>query len=147
MFVAERPQDDAGMIAAAPHHGFQLAHRIGVGDAGPGLGNQLLFAIGPILAIVQIQQHLHAVRACTRNGFFDIGQVAVLGPARIVPQAHAHQIGAVCVEEFEWIFDHTVLAVLHAAFFHLVDVGQVRAEIQRGEGRGGVCEGENGQRQ
>lgn len=57
------------MIAAAPHHGFQLAHRIGVGDAGPGLGNQLLFAIGPILAIVQIQQHLHAVRACTRNGF------------------------------------------------------------------------------
>ncbi len=114
LFVAERPQDDAGMIAAAPHHGFQFAHR-SVGDAGPGLGNQLFFRHRPNRRIVQIQQHLHAVRACTCNGFFDIGQIAVLGPARIVPQAHAYQIGAVCVEEFERIGDHAVLAVLHAA--------------------------------
>lgn len=31
LFVAERPQDDAGMITATPHHRVQFAHRLGIG--------------------------------------------------------------------------------------------------------------------
>lgn len=36
LFVAERPQDHAGMIAPAPHHRLQLAHRLGVGGHAAG---------------------------------------------------------------------------------------------------------------
>jgi hypothetical protein len=66
---------------------------------GPGLGGDLLVAVGPVVGIVEVEQHLHAGLLGALDAALDVGEVGILGPVRIVPDADPRDVGAGRLEE------------------------------------------------
>src|SRR5690606_1759837 len=77
-------------------------------------------------------------RFCPSNGLFDILEIGVSGPARVVPKSQADQIGPRFPKNFIRVtWDIGIIMVLCATILHLIDIGKVRA-IKEKLGIGGV---------
>ena len=128
-------------VEAAQRFQSEIVESAGRGlvvEADPGGGGVLLVAVGPVVGIMEVEQHLQAGGAGAADGALDVLEVGVAGPGRVVPQPHPDEIAAARRHQGEGIdLAAVAVAIDGAAILHLVHIGQVGAEIEAVAGREG----------
>ena len=147
--LPHRPEQALGDLIAHRHHLGQqvfplqrLQHLGGVVidrpgqpllvQAHPGLGHPLLAGIRPEITVVEIQQPVQPRRLDTAGQADDAGQVIGARPVGlslwrigVVPEADAHQIGAVAFEDLQGVSLLSPVEEAAAAALHLRQGGQI----------------------